>query len=189
MNKQIIINDQEIDYTLKISKRSKRLRMSVHPDGSLVITKPYGLPSMFVNSFLRDKAGWILIKIEYFKQFKGTKSIKNSKVDYQKYKEEARNFIETKTRDINKHYNYNYNRISIRNQTTRWGSCSQNGNLNFNYKLLFLPVHIAEYVITHEICHLKEMNHSYRFWNLVSQTISNYKELRKELKKKGLYFY
>ena len=189
MNKQIKINNQEIDYTLKISKRAKRLRMSIHPGGSLVITKPYGLPLMFVNSFIRNKAGWILIKMEYFKQFKGTKNIKNSKAHYLKYKEEARSFIVKKVKEINQYYNFNYNKISIRNQATRWGSCSQNGNLNFNYKLLFLPTKVAEYVITHEICHLKEMNHSSRFWKLVVQTIPNYKEIRKELKKKGLYFY
>jgi len=189
MNKQITINNQKIDYTLKISKRAKRLRVSVHLDGSLVITKPYGLPSIFVNSFLRDKAGWILTKIEYFKQFKGIKSVKNSKADYLKYKEEARSFIENKAKEVNQYYNFNYHRISIRNQTTRWGSCSQSGNLNFNYKLLFLPTNVAKYVITHEICHLKEMNHSSRFWKLVSLTIPGYKEIRKQLKMKGLYFY
>ena len=187
MNKKIKINNQEIDYTLKISKRAKRLRMSIHPDGSLVITKPYGLPSFFINSFLRVKAAWVLSKLEYFKKFKNVNNVKNSKEDYLKYKEEARSFIENKIKERNKYYRFKYNRISIRNQRTRWGSCSQNGNLNFNYKLLFLPTKTAEYIITHEICHLKEMNHSSRFWDLVIQKIPDYKKIRKELKRKGLY--
>ena len=73
-------------------------------------------------------------------------------------------------------------RVSVRDQRSRWGSCSSAGNLNFNYKLAVVPEHIADYVIVHELCHCKEFNHSPRFWKLVEQTIPNHKEIRKQLR-------
>jgi len=73
-------------------------------------------------------------------------------------------------------------RISIRGQKTRWGSCSTAGNLSFNYNLLSFRKEVIDYVIIHELCHLKEMNHSQKFWKLVERFCPNYKYLRKELK-------
>jgi len=73
-------------------------------------------------------------------------------------------------------------RIAIRNQRSRWGSCSRNGNLNFNYKIAFLAPELRDYVIVHEICHIKEFNHGRGFWNLVGETTPNYLELRRILR-------
>jgi len=100
-----------------------------------------------------------------------------------RYKEEARSLVETRAAYFNNFYNHSWNKITIRNQKTRWGSCSKKGNLNFNYKIVFLPPHIADYIIVHELCHLEQFNHSQKFWNLVAQTTPNYLEIRKELKK------
>ena len=72
-------------------------------------------------------------------------------------------------------YGVKYKKVAIRNQRTRWGSCSKSGNLNFNYKVAFLPKLQRDYVIVHEICHLIEFNHSKRFWAQVERTIPNYK--------------
>ena len=73
-------------------------------------------------------------------------------------------------------------KIAIRNQKSRWGSCSKKGNLNFNYKLVFLSPEIRDYVIVHEICHIKEFNHGRDFWNLVGEAVPEYKEMRKRLR-------
>ncbi|MDB5239136.1 MAG: hypothetical protein JWO00_471 [Candidatus Parcubacteria bacterium] len=72
--------------------------------------------------------------------------------------------------------------IAIRNQKSRWGSCSKKGNLNFNYKLVFLPPEERDYVIVHEICHIKEFNHGRGFWALVGETVPDYKALRGKLR-------
>ncbi|MFH1536961.1 MAG: M48 family metallopeptidase [Patescibacteria group bacterium] len=109
-----------------------------------------------------------------------------AKRHYLKYKEQARFLIEERLNYFNQFYNHEFCRVSIRNQKTRWGSCSSKGNLNFNYRILFLPRDTADYIIVHELCHLKEMNHSKNFWILVSQTFPNYKYIRKNLR--GLSF-
>ena len=74
-------------------------------------------------------------------------------------------------------------RIAIRNQRSRWGSCSKKGNLNFNYKLVFLPSELRDYVIVHELCHIKEFNHGRGFWELVGEQAPEWKELRRRLRK------
>lgn len=74
-------------------------------------------------------------------------------------------------------------RIAIRNTVSRWGSCSIKGNLNFSYRLSLLPVHLSDYIIVHELCHLKEFNHGQGFWNLVELESPEYKSHREELKK------
>lgn len=105
-----------------------------------------------------------------------------TKRHYLKYKELARELIHQRLELYNQYYNFNYQRIAVRNQCSRWGSCSSKKNLNFNYKLLFLPQSLTDYIIVHELCHLQEMNHSQQFWNLVAQQIPNYKIFRRRLK-------
>ena len=102
------------------------------------------------------------------------------------YKDKKLDFLKVaqdKIEYFNKFYNFKYKNITIRNQKTRWGSCSIKGNLNFNYRTFLLSEELMDYVIVHEICHLKEMNHSRSFWILVEEQIPDFKEKRKELKK------
>ena len=78
-----------------------------------------------------------------------------------------------------------YGRITIRNQKTRWGSCSSKGNLNFNCLLMLAPPEVLDYVVVHELCHRKQMNHSKAFWSEVEKVLPDYKEARKWLKEDG----
>lgn len=79
-------------------------------------------------------------------------------------------------------HSINVGRIAIRNQRSRWGSCSKKGNLNFNYKLAFLPPEVRDYVIVHEICHIKEFNHGRGFWDLVAETVPEHRAMRRKLR-------
>ena len=83
---------------------------------------------------------------------------------------------------------FSYKAIKIKNQKTRWGSCSRNKNLNFNYKLIFLPKKQQDYIIIHELCHLKEFNHSRKFWSLVEKIMPDYLEIKNELRNHELFY-
>ena len=110
----------------------------------------------------------------------------NQRVEYILNKEYARAFVHDRLQVLNQYYCFDYKRVSIRNQRTRWGSCSKRGNLNFNYRIASLPVHLADYIIVHELCHLKEFNHSQAFWNLVARAIADYRDRRRELRQVSL---
>ncbi|MFA7364935.1 MAG: SprT family zinc-dependent metalloprotease [Patescibacteria group bacterium] len=182
MNKyRIKIKDKEVDFFLRSSCRSKNLRLTIYNNGKLVITKPNKLSELRMISFLKSKSDWILDKIKSFNNL-NILSEDQERSRYLEYKEKARILIGERLEHFNNYYKFEYNRVSIKNQSTCWGSCSKKSNLNFNYKIYFLPREIADYVIVHELCHLKEMNHSKSFWDLVAKTKSDYKELRKRLK-------
>lgn len=181
MKKQIKLYDKTVNYTLKTSKRAKRIRLALYCDGSLVVTKPRRVRESIVNRFIIQKQDWILSKYR--------RNTPNNHTHYLKHKKDATLFINKRINHFNKFYNLNFNKISIKNQKTRWGSCSKKRNLNFNYKVMLLPKDTADYIIVHELCHLQEFNHSKRFWDLVSETIPNYSDIRKDLKQKHLHFY
>ena len=104
-------------------------------------------------------------------------------MSYKKMKESALVLAEERIAEFNKFYNFEFGKIRVKNQKSRWGSCSKKGNLNFNYRIALLPKDVADYIIVHELCHLGELNHSKNFWNLVAKTIPNHKEIRKKLRR------
>lgn len=102
---------------------------------------------------------------------------------YLQHKELARAFVHEKVAAFATVHGFTYGRIAIRNTKRSWGSCSELGNLNFNYKIIFLPEALAEYIIVHELCHLREFNHSPRFWAHMDEILPDHKERRRMLKK------
>ncbi len=185
MQKNIKLQKQKIEYTLKMSKRARRMRLAVYCDGSTVVTAPRFLPQFMVERYVAQKSQWILEKLDNFRPFTPRSSVQTTrerKIEYLKYKDQALILAENNIAKYNKVYNFSFNKITIRNQKTRWGSCSKKGNLNFNYKIALLPERLAEYIIVHELCHLGEFNHSKRFWSLVARTIPDYATLRHTLK-------
>lgn len=188
MQRSIKIDNKEIDYKIRRSNRAKRLRIAVYCDTSIVITVPLGINENKVERFIVEKTNWIISKLKYFEQFKHNFIMDNSKENYLKYKFKALKLAERKIEHYNKVCNFKFNKINIKNQKTRWGSCSKKKNLNFNYKIVLLPERIADYIIIHELCHLKEFNHSRKFWNLVAKLTPDYLNIKEELKNKGLNF-
>ena len=98
------------------------------------------------------------------------------------YRKKAEEVIRDRLDHFNVHYGFRFYRVAFRDQKSRWGSCSRAGNLNFNWRLIMAPIEVIDFVVAHELCHLKEMNHSRRFWALVEQTVPNHKVARKWLK-------
>ena len=96
--------------------------------------------------------------------------------------DEILHLIDAKIDKYNRHYRFDFFGIRIKKMKSRWGSCSSKKNLNFNIKIIALPDRLIDYIVVHELCHLREMNHSARFWSLVAKTIPDYKNRKIELK-------
>lgn len=141
-----------------------------------------------IHPLLRSRTSMIMREHEQWIEKQQMKLKRKKKIalptgsdDYREKKESARQLIMERLHHLNQHYHFHFGRISIRNSKTRWGSCSRLKNLNFNYKIIYLPSRLQDYIIVHELCHLKEMNHSRRFWQVVSEIMPDYKELRAQL--------
>ena len=128
---------------------------------------------------------WIIRKFSPFKIVVRRGDLRGKKKEYLENKDKALSLALLRLEHFNKIYEVKIGKVNIKNQKTRWGSCSRKGNINFNYKIALLPDRLADYIIVHELCHLKEFNHSRKFWNLVALTIPDWRERRGELKKGG----
>lgn len=183
MERALSLPSGQIRYRLKVSRRAKLMRLSISPESGLVATLPLGFDSGRLEKFLKQKAAWILRKLKLVAKYKKRPRLKASAGEYKSLKFQALALAKEKVNYWNRFYNFNYNRISIKNAKTRWGSCSKKGNLNFHYKIVELPEPLLDYLIVHELCHLKEFNHSAGFWELVGKAAPGYNELRKGLRK------
>ena len=177
-----------MEYELIRSKR-KTLSVQIKPDGSVVVRAPLRYPQREIDRFLRDRADWIRIHRE--KMLKRHKEQEEHPVNA---------LTDAQLRDLKRRASLafpervayfaplvgvTYGRITIRSQKTRWGSCSAAGNLNFNCLLLLAPPEVLDYVVVHELCHRKFMNHSPRFWAEVARVMPDYKLHRKWLRDNG----
>lgn len=174
------VGDTAIEFQMKRRRRTRSITVRVHRDGAVIVTRPYWVTNKDVFAFVERHADWI-IETQNEAPITHADIRNHSRDHYLKYKEHARSVITERVAYWNQYYNFEVNRISIRQARTRWGSCSSKGNLSFNYKLLFLPEELQDYVIVHELCHLKELNHGQDFWRLVSKQIPNYRRLRTRL--------
>ncbi len=183
MQGEFVFKGKKIFYTKKKSARAKRIKITIKTNGAMNITIPKHLSYRSVDKFIIQKSDWILKNIERLKKENINLKKEDSIKEYEKNKEQARKLITERVSYFNFFLNFKYNSISIKNQKTRWGSCSAKSNLNFNYKLLFLPQNLRDYIIVHELSHLEELNHSERFHKIIESVISGHKTLEKELKK------
>ena len=182
MEKEITLGNKKIVYTLKKNRRARHIRLSVSADANVVLTLPWFASSALAEKFLREKADWVFSHLEKFKSKKQSSLPPATRADYLRYKELAREIAAKKLARFNAEYGFQWNKISIRDTKTRWGSCSSKGNLNFSYRIIYLPEHLCDYIVIHELCHLGQFNHSARFWALVSREFPDYKKARREIR-------
>jgi predicted metal-dependent hydrolase len=164
------------------------MRLAVYCNGSIVVTTPFGIDQPIIEKFIADKKQWLADKINFFKSVDSKKIRTFSSQDYLMHKDEALALVLSRLKFLNKKCRFRFKEIYIKNQKTRWGSCSKNKNLNFNYKLIFLPKKQQDYIIVHELCHLREFNHSRKFWSLVAELMPDYLDIKNELRNQGLFY-
>ncbi len=166
------------------STRARRVRITIRPGGEVVATLPRGVSRAVLDRFLARKAAWIAGAVARMK--KVATPVKLPRGHYKANRAAALKFVRERIVVLNAQYGFTFQSITIRNQRSRWGSCSKRGNLSFNYRLLLLPPELADYVIVHELCHLQELNHSPRFWALVARAIPHPKKARAALRRYSL---
>lgn len=172
---------------IKSNRRS--VGITIKPGGEIIIRAPRLMPNAMVMSFVQEKTAWILKTHE--KQGKIQPVILSEQEEKQRnalekrYRNAAKDYIPKRVEYYHQFTGGHYEKITIRDQKTRWGSCSSTGTLSFSFRLMLAPPRVLDYVVVHELCHLTHMNHSKEFWNMVENILPDYKEHRKWLKENG----
>ena len=163
---------------------AKRVSITINARSGASATVPWWISKKKAISFVKQNKQWILDKLAKAREMKAESLLQlGDHDDYLLHKENARKFVLQKLEYYNQFYDFPFQRVAIRDHRTRWGSCSGKRNLNFNYRIIHLPIEHADYLIVHELCHLKQMNHSSHFWELVSRAIPEYRKISRELRK------
>ncbi|MDO5397235.1 MAG: M48 family metallopeptidase [bacterium] len=174
-----------MEYTIIRSNR-RTLALEIKKDG-LVVRAPIRATDKDINEFVAKHKKWIdnhLLKIkEQEKALDGIEPLSMS--DIQALADKALAVIPDRVRYYAEKIGVTYGRITIRNQRSKWGSCSAKGNLNFNCLLMLAPPEVLDSVIVHELCHRKEMNHSDKFYAEVLRVFPDYHKWDKWLKENG----
>lgn len=173
----------DIEYHLIRSDR-RSIGIEVDREGKVTVRAPYSCEKKRIERFLLEKENWIRQKVKLQKKNAMKRQEKREMPEAEKkyYRNLAREVLGARTGYYARKMGVTYGRISIREQKTRWGSCSSAGNLNFNWKLVLMPPELLDYVVVHELAHRKEMNHSPRFWAVVERELPDYCNRREKLK-------
>ena len=161
----------------KKSKKAKRLSISITDLSIINVSVPLYISFDIAEEFVYTKLSWIT---------KNLKILKNKTKLNNTDKELARDILSKRLDYLCEKYNFSYNKLSIRNQKTRWGSCSSKNNISLNAKLIHLPKKLIDYVILHELVHTNIKNHSKEFWDTLDLYISNSKSIGEKLKRYSL---
>ena len=169
-----------------IKSRRKTISITVKPDGSIVLRAPLSCSKKRAEEFLIEKRDWIeRTQKKVIERKMAVHEDSFTGAELADIRKRAHDMIPGMVESISREIGVDYGRISIRAQKTRWGSCSSKGNLNFNCLLVLLPENVIRYVVVHELCHRKELNHSKRFWAEVSKYQPTYLSDRRQLKQEG----
>lgn len=164
---------------------SKRKSISIRVDDNekVIIRSPKNISKKELENFIADNSSWIKsrLKERSIQKNKRNELLKGID-DLEQKKKEAKGLIMESADRWSKKLNIKYKKVRISNARKRWGSCSSKGSVSINWRLVFAPKDIMDYVIVHELLHLKHMNHSKSYWKSVEEVIPDYKKRRKWLK-------
>ena len=172
----------DFSYTLVRSGR-KTVSLEIRPDGSLLVRAPRRMSDRAVREFVRAKEPWLREKLLKYQNRPLLPRL--TEAELAALKAGAKEDLTRRTEYWAPRVGVGYGKITIRCQKTRWGSCSVRGNLNFNCLLLLAPPEVRDYVVIHELCHRKEMNHSPAFWAEVARACPEHHRCRKWLQDNG----
>lgn len=185
-------NSKEKDITIYI-KRSRRrsLEIEISKSKEVIVRAPLRTPNSEIRAFIQEHKEWIqdslkkakaqeLAYQDHLREIGADKPY--TEEELLQMKKDARKILPSRCEYYAPLMGVSYNRIAIKAQRSRWGSCSTKKNLNFNCLLMLCPEEIQDYVVVHELSHLKEMNHSPAFWAEVGKILPDYKKRRRWLR-------
>lgn len=175
-------NTNPIAYRLIRSAR-KTISIEIAPNGEVVVRCPNRMQKDAVDAFVSSKAEWIGTHLEKMATEEAMPAF--TEEELRRFAKALKQTLPERVHAYAEALHVRYGRITIRAQRSRWGSCSSEGNLNFNCLLALVPPEVLDYVVVHELCHRKQMNHSARFWAEVERILPDYKLRRDWLKQEG----
>ena len=171
---------------IEIIRSARRtVALEIKEDGRILVRAPLGMSSRDIQHFVEEKSQWLEKHLEKVKQRQSLSKDKLTEDQICSLVNGAKQDIPERVKRYAPLIGVTPGTITIRRQKTRWGSCSSKGNLNFNCLLMLCPEEIRDYVVVHELCHRKELNHSVRFWAEVEKVFPDYRRCRKWLKDNG----
>lgn len=186
-------NDR-LSYRLIRSAR-KTAEIQIKPDGEVVVRVPLGYSQRDVDRLLLAKREWLLKHLAALQERRtmqeesgdrgGARPLPQTNDEFRELVHQAGTAFVEKAAYYAKLMQVDYKNITVRDQKTRWGSCSSKGNLNFNWRLIMAPEPVLDYVVVHELAHRLEMNHSPRFWQQVAAVMPDYQVHRNWLRRYG----
>lgn len=166
----------------------KTISMSVRPDGKLTLRVPKSMKLRDIEKFVESKSEWIEKTLAKVNSCDGDEAIPYTEAELKEFTEKAKKIIPPRVEYYAKLMGLTYNNISIKTPKTRWGSCSSKRNLNFSALLVLMPPEVMDSVVVHELCHLKEMNHSKRFYDEIYKVMPDYDKYDNWLKQYGFKY-
>ena len=174
---------------LLVRSSRKTLAVQIRTDGTVIARAPLRMPKDRDSvRFLSEKASWIRMqqgKMQEREKMRQQARIHLDAAQEKELRERAKSVLAQRTAYFARQVGVTYGRITVRDQKTRWGSCSQTGNLNFNFRLILAPLEVLDYVVVHELCHRRQMNHSTQFWQEVAQVLPDYRKRKAWLTENG----
>ncbi len=170
-----------------IRSRRKTLSLEITKEAKILVRAPYQMKEPEIENFIQEKSDWIAEHLRKIQDKLAERAAipRMSMEEVQRLADEAVRVLPGKAAYYAPIAGVTYGRITIRNQRTRWGSCSGKGNLNFNCLLMLAPEEVQDYVVVHELCHRLEMNHSPEFWKEVERVLPDYRTAKQWLKEHG----
>lgn len=176
---EIEYNGEKIQYTI-IKLRIKNLYIHIK-DGNVIVKAPIKLKEKYIKEFVNKKSKWIYEKLKQSKEKKVEENIQTKDIEKLKF------IVEKNIQKYSKIIGICPNKVRIKDIKYAWGSCSSNRNITINLNLAKKEERLIEYVVLHEMCHLRYMNHSKEFWKLVEKNMEDYKKCRKMLNSNKIY--
>ena len=173
-----------MDHSYQIIRSGRKTAaIQITPEGQVILRCPHRMSREAIRSFVQSKSSWI--EAHLTRQAALPRLPQLTEAQLQALTEEARKVISARVSHFAPAVGVTWERITLRRQHTRWGSCSAKGNLSFNCLLMLAPPEVLDYVVVHELCHRKQMNHSAAFWAEVERILPNYRSARQWLKDHG----